>query len=75
MQKYLVIIEGSDESFSAYVPDLPGCVAAGKSRARVLKLIREGIAIHLESMLADGEPIPKPMTSEEIVEPLAATTR
>jgi predicted RNase H-like HicB family nuclease len=56
----LVIIEGSEDSYSAYVPDLPGCVAAGDSVEEVEQLIREAIPLHLESLRAHGEPIPPP---------------
>jgi len=47
--EYLVVIEGGGDSWSAYVPDLPGCVSAGVSREEVEQLIREAIALHIES--------------------------
>ena len=50
MTEYLVVIEGGGDSWSAYVPDLPGCVSAGVSREEVEQLIREAIAFHIESM-------------------------
>jgi len=59
-REYLVIIEKSNDGFGAYVPDLPGCVTWGSSKAEVKKLIKEVIKIHIEGMLEDGEPIPKP---------------
>jgi predicted RNase H-like HicB family nuclease len=62
MTKYLVIVEGADGSYSAYSPDLPGCVTAGDTREETLELMREAIALHLESLREDGEPIP-PATS------------
>jgi predicted RNase H-like HicB family nuclease len=59
---YLVVIEGSADSYSAYVPDLPGCVAAGDSPQEVEKLIREAIPLHIEGMRARGEPVAPPRT-------------
>jgi predicted RNase H-like HicB family nuclease len=61
--EYLVVIEGSGESYSAFVPDLPGCVAAGSSREEVERLIREAIPLHIELMREHGETVPAP-TSE-----------
>jgi predicted RNase H-like HicB family nuclease len=57
-QSFAVVIEQADHNFSAYVPDLPGCVATGSSRAEVLAEIREAIAFHLEGLAADAEPQP-----------------
>jgi predicted RNase H-like HicB family nuclease len=54
------------------VPDLPGCVAAGESRREVLKLIREGIQIHIQAMRQAGEPVPTPTSKSEIVKIRAA---
>ncbi len=66
--KYLVVIEQGPSSFGAYVPDLPGCIAVGDSRAEVSKLIHEAIAFHLEGMQEDGIPIPLPHSSSELIE-------
>ena len=68
--RYWVIYETSEEGgWSAYVPDLPGCVAAAQTREEVRRLIREGMALHLAGMREDGEPIPEPADSwAEIVE-------
>jgi predicted RNase H-like HicB family nuclease len=63
MTGYAVIIEGEGDSYSAYVPELPGCVAAGKSVAEVEKLIREAIEFHIEGMREAGEPVPAPTSS------------
>jgi predicted RNase H-like HicB family nuclease len=58
---YPIIFEGSDDTgFSAYVPDLPGCVAAGDTLPEVRALIEGAIVMHLKGMRDDGEPIPKP---------------
>jgi predicted RNase H-like HicB family nuclease len=64
---YLVIIEGADDSYSAYVPDLPGCVAAGDSVEEVEQLIREAIPLHIESLRAHGEPVPPSQTRASTV--------
>ena len=69
---YLVVIEEGASSFGAYVPDLPGCIAAGDTREEVLILIREAIAFHLEGMKEDGLSIPRPASSSEVVEVQAA---
>ena len=66
--KYAVVVERSPSGFAAYVPDLPGCVAAGGTRAEVERLIREAIQLHLEAMREDGEPIPEPTTAVDLVE-------
>ena len=65
--RYLVIIEGAEGSYSAYSPDLPGCVAAGDTREGTLELMREAIALHLEGLREDGDPIPPPVTTAEYV--------
>ena len=60
MSAYVVIIEGEDDSFSGYCPDLPGCVAAGHTQEEVLELMREAIPLHVESLRQHGEPVPSP---------------
>lgn len=59
---YLVIIEGAGNSFSAYSPDLPGCVAGGESPEEVEQLMREAIPLHLESLRAHRDPTPEPQS-------------
>lgn len=66
--KYAVVIEKARNNYSAYVPDLPGCVATGKTRTEVARQIREAIAFHLEGLREDGMPIPEAETSMEVVE-------
>jgi predicted RNase H-like HicB family nuclease len=66
--KYDVVFEQEGNAFGAYVPDLPGCVAVGKTREEVERLIREAIAFHIEGMKADGETIPPPTSWSELVE-------
>jgi len=65
--KYAVVIEEGPKSFGAYVPDLPGCVAVGESRAEVIQLIQEAIALHLQSLRGQGENVPLPASSVEFV--------
>jgi len=69
--RYLVVVEKGPTSFGAHVPDLPGCVAAGETREEVLALIHEAIELHLEGLKEDGEPIPLPTSSSELVEVVA----
>ena len=66
--RYLVVVEEGPTSFGAYVPDLPGCVAAGETREEVLALIHEAIEFHLEGLKEDGQPIPPPSSSGELVD-------
>jgi len=66
--QYMVVVEQGPTSWGAYVPDLPGCVAAGQSRDEVLRLIREAIEFHLEGLKEGGEPIPAPHSSGELVD-------
>ena len=70
--EYLVVVEKGKSSYGAYVPDLPGCVAVGETRREVLKLIREGVALHLEAMREAGEAIPPPTSKSEIIKVHAA---
>ncbi|MCC6443116.1 MAG: type II toxin-antitoxin system HicB family antitoxin [Armatimonadetes bacterium] len=65
--EYLVLYEQGPESWGAYVPDLPGCVAAAKTREEVEALIREAIAFHIRGLRADGEPIPPPTLQAGVV--------
>jgi predicted RNase H-like HicB family nuclease len=58
--QFLVIIEGDDASgYGAYLPDLPGCIAAADTREEVEQLIREAVPFHIEGMVEAGEPIPR----------------
>lgn len=53
--RYAVVVEKAENNYSAYVPDLPGCVAAAETREELLELIQEAIDLHLESMREAGE--------------------
>ena len=70
--RYTVVIEQGPTSYGAYVPDLPGCIAAAESRAEVVALIREAIEFHLEGLREDGTPVPEPLSSVESVEIVTA---
>jgi len=66
--KYAVVYEKTRNNYSAYVPDLPGCVAAGATRKQVERNIRQAIDLHLEGMRREGEAIPEPASWTELVE-------
>ncbi len=68
----MVVIEKGKSSFGAHVPDLPGCIAVGKSREEVLELIKEAIELHIESLRESGKEIPSPSSVGEYVEVKAA---
>ena len=61
--KYAAVIEKTTNGYSGYVPDLPGCVAAGNSCEETEKLLRDAVALHVESLREHGDPIPEPQTS------------
>ncbi len=63
----MVVIEQGEDGYGAYVPDLPGCVAAADTKDEVLALIQEAIVLHLELMQEDGLPIPVPHSASEYV--------
>ena len=65
--QYLVVIEQGPTSYGAYVPDLPGCVAAGETREEVAALIHDAIEFHIEGLKAEGQPVPQPHSSSELV--------
>ena len=66
--RYLVVVEEGTYSYGAYVPDLPGCIAAAEMKDEVVRLIREAIEFHLEGLKDEGAPIPRPRSSSELVE-------
>jgi predicted RNase H-like HicB family nuclease len=65
--EYTVIYERGKRNWSAYVPDLPGCIATGKTRVEIERTIREAIEFHLEGMRMHGERIPKPTIEAGVV--------
>ena len=67
MRKFLIVIEKAARNYSAYSPDLPGCVATGKTKEAVEANMQEAIRMHLEGMKEDNLPIPEPAASAEYV--------
>jgi predicted RNase H-like HicB family nuclease len=68
MMRYAVVIEKADGNYSAYVPDLPGCVATGATVAAAEAEIRTAIRFHIEGLRADGVEVPQPSSIAEYVE-------
>ncbi|MGK2915891.1 MAG: type II toxin-antitoxin system HicB family antitoxin [Porticoccaceae bacterium] len=66
--RYAIVIEKATSNYSAYVPDLPGCVATGQTIEETEQQIREAIEFHLEELREDGLPIPSPQSQVEYVE-------
>ena len=66
--QYAVVFEKTPSNYSAYLPDLPGCVATGATREEVERNIREAVALHLDGMREEGLPIPEPSAWTELVE-------
>ena len=70
--QYTAIIEKGDSSWGAYVPELPGCIAAADTREEVVRLIQEAVEFHIEGLREQGEPVPEPHSFTELVEVDAA---
>jgi predicted RNase H-like HicB family nuclease len=68
MRRYAIVVENAGSNLAAYVPDLPGCVATGRTKEEVERLIREAIELHLEGLEEDGLPIPEPTSQVAYVE-------
>ncbi|OGO32974.1 MAG: hypothetical protein A2Z29_07045 [Chloroflexi bacterium RBG_16_56_11] len=68
MHKYLVIYEKANDNYSAYSPDIPGCIATGKTRREVEKNIKDAINLHIMGLKEDGLPVPEPSSFTEYVE-------
>ncbi|MFM9972451.1 MAG: type II toxin-antitoxin system HicB family antitoxin [Burkholderiales bacterium] len=66
--RYMVVIEKGPTSYGAFVPDLPGCIAAGETEAEAVALIQEAIQLHLEDLRLGGKPIPEPVSKSTFVE-------
>ena len=60
--QYTIVIEKSPRNYSAYVPDLPDCIATGATREDVVREMRQAIEFHIEGMRAQGDPVPAPQT-------------
>ena len=68
MHKYLVVFERAGDNYSAYSPDVPGCIATGGTRDEVERTIREAINFHIEGLKEDGLPLPEPASFTEYIE-------
>ena len=68
MHRYLVVMEPAGGNYSAYVPDLPGCIATGDTRAEAETNIREAVKLHLDGLRLDGDPIPEGRSTADYVE-------
>ncbi|MGH6854575.1 MAG: type II toxin-antitoxin system HicB family antitoxin [Aestuariivirga sp.] len=66
--RYAIVIEKANANYSSYIPDLPGCIATGKTIPEVENQIREAIRFHLEGLMEDGVPVPAPTSIAEYVE-------
>jgi predicted RNase H-like HicB family nuclease len=69
MMRYAVVIEKAGENYSAYVPDLPGCVATGATLEEAGPEIRAAVPFHIEGLKEDGLEVPEPTSIAEYVEP------
>ncbi len=68
MYRFLIIIEEGPRNYSAYAPDLPGCIATGRTQEEVEENMREAIAMHIQGMIEDNEPIPTAYTKAQYVD-------
>ena len=66
--RYAIVVERAEHNYSAYVPDLPGCVATGLTVEETEREIREAIGFHLEGLIEDGLPVPQPLSIVEYLE-------
>lgn len=68
MHRYLIVIEPTESGFASYSPDLPGCIATGRTRPQVESTMREAIQLHIDGLKAQGQPLPPADTSATYVE-------
>ena len=68
MMKYLIVIEATETGYSAYSPDLPGCVSPGSTRDEVEQMMQAAIEFHLEGLKLEGLELPQPLTTSAYVE-------
>lgn len=66
--RYAMIIEKGERNYSAYLPDLPGCIVTGRSVAEIKQRMREAVELHLRGLREDGLPVPEPTSMAEYVE-------
>ncbi|MBL8799200.1 MAG: type II toxin-antitoxin system HicB family antitoxin [Planctomycetia bacterium] len=68
MKRYAIVVERARNNFAGYVPDLPGCVAAGATLEETERLLREAIEVHVAGLREDGLPVPEPSSVVDYVE-------
>jgi predicted RNase H-like HicB family nuclease len=68
MKRYAIVVEKAEANYAAYVPDLPGCVATGKTVEATERLLREAIEIHIAGLREDGLPVPEPSSVVDYLE-------
>ncbi|MBI2934087.1 MAG: type II toxin-antitoxin system HicB family antitoxin [Chloroflexi bacterium] len=66
-RKYLIVVEKADGNYSAYSPDIPGCVAVGDTTEEVVRNMREAIEFHVQGLVEDNLPVPEPSSRAEYV--------
>lgn len=66
--RYAVVIEKAGDNFSAYVPDLPGCIATGGTLEEIAREMRDAVRFHIEGLEADGLPVPAPAAVAEYID-------
>lgn len=67
MRRFLVVIERAGKNYSAYSPDLPGCVATGKTREEAERRMHEAVAMHVQGLIEEGIPVPRSRSSAEYI--------
>jgi predicted RNase H-like HicB family nuclease len=67
--KYIFVLRKVEQNYIAYVPDLPGCVASGKTADEARKAMKATVTMHLKGLAADGFPIPQPTVQEDFLDP------
>jgi predicted RNase H-like HicB family nuclease len=67
MHRFLIVIEKAGKNYSAYSPDLPGCIATGNSREETEERMHEAIGIHIRGLIEDGIPVPKSHSSATVI--------
>jgi predicted RNase H-like HicB family nuclease len=68
MKRYLVVVEPTETGYSAYSPDLPGCISTGGTRAEIEANMREAIEFHIEGLQLEGYPVPEPSSESAYVD-------
>lgn len=66
--QYTIVIEQTPRNFAAYAPDLPGCVATGRTRDEVVREMREAMAFHIENLREHGDPVPAPQSNATVID-------